>query len=166
MMYHMNTLKYHLERLVIEPVDTHQLQECGNGYCLTHRCLTNTINNMEDFNNHSMSETCTMCNTISAIINDLVRMQQNLDFMDENVKGVTQLKNRMKSVFTTLKSNQYEVADLIGRSYHEGDNMTATFELNETMPTGTNRIKRVIKPQISFQGKMIHAAEVVVEYNE
>lgn len=107
-----------------------------------------------------------MCNTISAIINDLVRMQQNLDFMDENVKGVTQLKNRMKSVFTTLKSNQYEVADLIGRSYHEGDNMTATFELNETMPTGTNRIKRVIKPQISFQGKMIQAAEVVVEYNE
>ena len=101
-----------------------------------------------------------------AIVNDLIRMQQNLDFMDEGIHGVTQLKNRIKSVFTTLRSNQYEVPDLIGRSYHEGDNMTATFELNKAMPPGTNRIKRIIRPQISFQGKMIQAAEVVVEYNE
>lgn len=121
---------------------------------------------MESHNNNSSSETYTMDKTIMAIINDLVRMQQNLDFMDESIKGVTQLKNRMKSVFTTLRSNQYEVPDLIGRSYHEGDNMTATFELNEAMPAGTNRIKRVIRPQISFQGRMIQAAEVVVEYNE
>ena len=120
---------------------------------------------MERYNN-SPSEAYTMSNVIMSIINDLVRMQQNLDFMDESIKGVTQLKNRIKSVFTTLSSNQYEVPELIGRSYHEGDNMTVAFELNESMQPGTNRIKRIIKPQISFQGKMIQAAEVVVEYNE
>jgi len=103
---------------------------------------------------------------VLSIINDLVRMQQNLDYMDDSIKGVSQLKNRLKSVFTTLQSNQYEVPSLVGRSYHEGDNMIGTLELNEEMEPGTNRIKRVIKPQVSYQGKLIQAAEVVIEYNE
>lgn len=103
---------------------------------------------------------------VLSIINDLVRMQQNIDCMDEKAKGVPQLRNRIKSIFTTLQSHQYEVADLRGRSYHEGDNLLATFELNETIPVGTNRIKRVIKPQVSYQGKLIQVAEVVVEFHE
>jgi len=103
---------------------------------------------------------------ILAVINDLVRMRQNLDFMDDTVKGVPQLRNRLKSIFATLTSYQYEVPNLVGRSHHEGDNMVGTFELNEAMPSGTSRIKRVIKPQVSYQGKLIQAAEVVIEYNE
>jgi hypothetical protein len=103
---------------------------------------------------------------VLSIINDLVRIQQNLDFMDDSVKGVSQLRNRVKSIFATLSTNQYEVPDLVGRSFHEGDNMVGTLELNQEMPSGTNRIKRVIKPQVSFQGKLIQAAEVIIEYNE
>lgn len=112
---------------------------------------------MDSVHNHGL--------TLS-IINDLVRMQQNIDNMDENVKGVSQLRNRIKSIFTTLQSHQYEIPNLIDRVYHEGDNMLGSFELNETMPAGTNRIKRVIKPQVSYQGKLIQVAEVLVEYNE
>lgn len=103
---------------------------------------------------------------VLSIINDLVRMQQNLEHMDETTKGVSQLKSRLKSIFTTLKSRQYEVLDLIGHSYHEGDNMIVTLELNEEMASGTNRIKRVLKPQVSYNGKLIQAAEVIIEYNE
>ncbi len=44
--------------------------------------------------------------------------------------------------------------------------MIGTMELNDGLKPGTNRIKRVIKPQVSYQGKMIQAAEVVIEYNE
>ena len=103
---------------------------------------------------------------ILAIINDIVRMKQNLDHMDGSVKGMSQLNNRMKSIFTTLLSNQYEIPDLVGRTYNEGDNMVCTLELNEELPKNQNRIKRVIKPQVSYQGKLIQAAEVVIEYNE
>ena len=99
------------------------------------------------------------------IINDLVRMRQNLDFMDDSIKGVSQLKNRIKSIYGTLSSHQFEIPDLTGRSYHEGDNMIVTFENNPDMQPSTNRIKRVIKPMVSYQGKMIQAAEVIVEYN-
>ena len=100
------------------------------------------------------------------IINDLVRMRQNLDYMDDSVKGVSQLKNRIKSIFTTLNCNQYEIPDLTGHLYHEGDNMIVTLELNPDLQPATNRIKRVIKPQVSYKGKLIQAAEVIIEYNE
>ena len=100
------------------------------------------------------------------IINDLVRMRQNLEFMDDSVKGVSQLKNRIKSIYATLNSNQYEIPELVGHSYHEGDNMIGTMELNPELPPATNRIKRVVKPQVSYQGKLIQAAEVIIEYNE
>ena len=105
-------------------------------------------------------------NIVLSIIDDLVIMQQNLDYMDNTIKGVSQLKNRIKSIFTTLNSYQYEIPDLIGRTYHEGDNMIGSLELNPDLPLGANRIKRVLKPQVSFQGKLIQAAEVIIEYNE
>lgn len=101
-----------------------------------------------------------------AIANELVRMQQNLDYMDATIKGVSQLKNRVKAMFTTLSSKQYEIPELLGMPFHEGDNMIASMELNEELHHGTSRIKRVIKPQISYQGRIIQPAEVVVEYNE
>lgn len=101
-----------------------------------------------------------------SVANELTRIQQNLSHMDEKVKGVSQLKNRAKAILTTLNSKQYDIPDLLGREYHEGDNCNATMELNEDLDSGVCRIKRVIKPQVSFGGKVIQQAEVVVEYNE
>lgn len=101
-----------------------------------------------------------------AVANELTRIQQNLNFMDPTVKGVSQLKNRAKAIMTTLNSKQYDIPDLLGKVYNEGDNIIATTELNEDMKEGTNRIKRVIRPQVSYKGKLIQAAEVFVEFNE
>lgn len=101
-----------------------------------------------------------------AVANELTRIQQDLNFMDPTVKGVSQLKNRAKAIMTTLNSKQYEIPDLLGKVYNEGDNIIATMELNEDMKEGTNRIKRVIRPQVSYKGKLIQAAEVFVEFNE
>lgn len=101
-----------------------------------------------------------------AVANELTRIQQNLNFMNPTVKGVSQLKNRAKAIMTTLNSKQYDIPDLLGKVYNEGDNIIATMELNEDMKEGTNRIKRVIRPQVSYKGKLIQAAEVFVEFNE
>lgn len=103
---------------------------------------------------------------ILSIVNDLTRMQQIINNMDDSAKGVSQLRNRMKAIFTTLATNSYEIPDLIGKAYHEGDNMIGTMELNEDLEPGSNRIKRVLKPQVSHNGKLIQAAEVVIEYND
>ena len=101
-----------------------------------------------------------------AVANEIARIQQNLNHMDQSVKGVSQLKNRVKAIVTTLKSKQYDIPDLLGKEYHEGDNLSVTMELNEELEIGKSIIKRVIKPQVSYAGKLIQEAEVVVEYNE
>lgn len=101
-----------------------------------------------------------------AVANEMARIQQNLNHMDSSVKGVSQLKNRAKAIMTTLNSKQYDIPELLGRTYHEEENMIVTMEYNEDLQEGNNRIKRVIKPQVSYAGKIIQHAEVVVEYNE
>ncbi len=101
-----------------------------------------------------------------AMANELTRIQQNLNHMDSSIKGVSQLKSRAKAILTILNNKRYDIPDLLGEEYHEGDSMVATMELNEDMKIGTNRIKRVIKPQVSYAGKLIQSAEVIVEYNE
>lgn len=120
-----------------------------------------SINHSKDNNSEELDHSL-----VITIANEMARIQQNLNHMDEHVRGVSQLKNRVKAIMTTLNSKQYEITDLLGKSYHEGDNMIATMEYNENLEVGTNRIKRVIKPQVSYAGKIIQQAEVVVEYNE
>lgn len=103
---------------------------------------------------------------VKSIATEVVRIEQNLAFMDPKTKGVSNLKNRASAIKSTLQSKGYEIPSLIGETYHEGDNMKPTMELDEELPVGTYVIRRVMKPMILYKGKMIQAAEVVVAYNE
>lgn len=103
---------------------------------------------------------------VKSIATEVVRIEQNLAFMDQKTKGVSILKNRASAIKSTLQSKGYELPSLIGETYHEGDNMKPTMELDEELPVGTYVIRRVMKPMILYKGKMIQAAEVVVAYNE
>ena len=103
---------------------------------------------------------------VTSIANELARIDQNLEHMDSSVKGVSQLKHRADAIRTTLNTRGYEMPALLGTKYHEGYNMVATMELDEELEPGTQIIRRVIKPQINYNGKMIQAAEVVVAFNE
>ena len=51
-------------------------------------------------------------------------------------------------------------------SYNSGMNMVATLEFDESVESGKQIIKRIIKPQVNFEGKMIQAAKVTVAFNE
>ena len=103
---------------------------------------------------------------VISVANELARIDQNLAHMDSSVKGVTQLKHRADAIRTTLNARGYEMPTLLGTSFHEGYNMIATMELDEDLEPGTQIIRRVIKPQINYNGKLIQAAEVVVAFNE
>lgn len=103
---------------------------------------------------------------VLSIATEVARIEQNLAYMDSKTKGVSNLKNRASAIKTTLQSRGYEIPTLIGETYHDGDNMIPTMELDEELPVGTQIIRRVMKPMVLFKGKLIQAAEVVVAYNE
>ena len=103
---------------------------------------------------------------VISIVNEVARIEQNLSNMDTSVRGVSNLKNRAAAIIASLRSKGYEFPKLLGERFSDGDNMIATMELDESLPAGTQIIKRVVKPQVMYKGKMIQAADVVVAYNE
>lgn len=103
---------------------------------------------------------------VKSIATEVARIEQNLAFMDSKIKGISNLKNRASAIKTTLQARGYEIPSLIGETYHDGDNMDPTMELDEELPIGTQIIRRVMKPMVLYNGKLIQAAEVVVAYNE
>lgn len=103
---------------------------------------------------------------VVALANELFRMHQNLLNMDSTVKGVPNLKNRVESMLAILRTKGYDIPNLLGETFHEDYNMIASMELDEDLEPGTKIIKRVIKPQVNYNGKMLQAAEIIVAYNE
>lgn len=100
------------------------------------------------------------------IANEIVRIEQNLAFIDPQIKGISNLKNRATAINDRLRSKGYEIPKLVGEKYIDGTNMKTTMELDEDLPVGTQIIRRVHKPMVMYNGEMIQAAEVVVAYNE
>jgi hypothetical protein len=100
------------------------------------------------------------------IADEVVRIQMNLTNMEQSVKGVSNLKNRVTAIMDNFLANGYEIVDLLNKPYDQGMNLVATMEPDENLETGKQIIKRIIKPQINFKGEMIQAAQVVVAYGE
>lgn len=100
------------------------------------------------------------------IANEIVRIQQNLNHMDENIKGHKQLSRATQSILNNLQTNGYEIPPLLGTPFDKNQNMIATMELDENLAPGTSVIKRVVKPMVKYNGTMIQAAEVYVGFND
>lgn len=96
------------------------------------------------------------------VADEIVKNNANLSRMDESIKGHKQLKRSMHKLEKTLSANGYELIDMFNMPYNEGMNVIATFVPDDTLEDGEAIISRIIKPHISYKGKMIQAAEVQV----
>ncbi|MGV9003249.1 hypothetical protein [Flavobacterium sp.] len=100
------------------------------------------------------------------VADEVTRILMNLEVMDKEIKGYKQLKKYSESILDNLKAYGYEIPQLIGVNYNSGMNMVATLEFDESVESGKQIIKRIVKPQVNFDGKMIQAAKVTVAFNE
>lgn len=100
------------------------------------------------------------------VADEVTRILMNLEVMDKEIKGYKHLKKYSESILDNLKAYGYEIPQLIGINYNSGMNMVATLEFDESIESGKQIIKRIIKPQVNFEGKMIQAAKVTVAFNE
>ncbi len=100
------------------------------------------------------------------VADEVTRILMNLEVMDKEIKGYKHLKKYSESILDNLKAYGYEIPQLIGMNYNSGMNMVATLEFDDSVESGKQIIKRIIKPQVNFEGKMIQAAKVTVAFNE
>ncbi|SEH76260.1 hypothetical protein SAMN02927937_01285 [Paenimyroides aquimaris] len=100
------------------------------------------------------------------VADEVTRILMNLEVMDKEIRGYKHLKKYSESILDNLKAYGYEIPVLIGQPYSPGLNMVATLEFDENVEQGRQIIKRIIKPQVNYNNKMIQAAKVIVAFNE
>jgi len=116
-----------------------------------------TVNNKAIDPDHSLAK---------KIADEMVKMQMNISYMDQSVRGLRQLKIALTNMHDNFKANGYEITELLGKPYHDGMNMEASKELDLSLRSGDQVIRRIIKPEILFNGNNIQQAQVIVAYNE
>jgi hypothetical protein len=102
---------------------------------------------------------------IIKIINELNRIENNLSQMDPTIKGYKQLMFSIRRIKDNCISNDYQIVDMSGYTYDNGMKVIATFNLDDNLKEGEQKITQVIKPQINYRGKMIQKSEIVVSQN-
>ena len=100
------------------------------------------------------------------VANEMNRMRMNIINMNPDTRGLKQLNRALNNMIDSLQSKGYEIVDLLGKPYDIDMNVLASMEPDEKLEIGEERIRRIIKPQINFEGKTIQAGEVVVGYSE
>jgi len=100
------------------------------------------------------------------VAEEMVKMQMNLAHMDNKIKGHRQLTIAVTNVYDNLRANGYEITELLGKPYTDEMNMQASKEPDLTLNRGEQIIRRVIKPEILYNGNNIQRAEVIVAYND
>ena len=55
---------------------------------------------------------------------------------------------------------------MLGKPYHEGMKVIATFVTDDTLEQGQQIISRIIKPQVNYKQIMIQAAQIEVSQAE
>ncbi|MEO0038337.1 MAG: hypothetical protein RIQ59_1548, partial [Bacteroidota bacterium] len=100
------------------------------------------------------------------VADEIVRFTTNLSRMDESIKGYKQLAASVRKLEQSLNANHYELEDLLNKPYNQGMNIEATLISDEKFKKGESIITRVIKPQITYKGKLIQAAQVEVSQGE
>jgi len=100
------------------------------------------------------------------VAEEMVKMQMNLAHMDSKIRGHRQLTIAVTNVNDNLRANGYEITELLGKPYKDEMNMQASKEPDISLNPGEQKIIRVIKPEILYNGKNIQRAEVIVAYND
>ncbi len=100
------------------------------------------------------------------IADRLTAMETNLYRMDQNTRGLNNLKNLVKSTKENFNANEYEIVEMLGKEYKEGMEVIATFIPSDEIEIGKQIITRVIKPQVNFKGQKIQAAQIEVSIGE
>ncbi len=100
------------------------------------------------------------------VANEMNRMRMNIINMNPETRGLKQLNRALNNMMDSLQGKGYEIVDLLGKSYEKEMNLLASMEPDEKLDVGEERIRRIIKPHINFEGKTIQSGEVVVGYGE
>ncbi|MFT5251135.1 MAG: hypothetical protein ACI87N_000106 [Flavobacteriales bacterium] len=90
-------------------------------------------------------------------------MENNLNRMDQSVKGIKNLRNSISNLKDNLSANGYEMPELLGKKFHQGMKVIVTSSIpDENLEKDSEIITKVLIPQVNYNDKMIQTAQLEV----
>jgi hypothetical protein len=90
-------------------------------------------------------------------------MENNLNRMDQSVKGIKNLRNSIVNLKDNLSANCYEMPELLGKQFHQGMKVIVTSSIpDENLEKDSEIITKVLIPQVNYNDKMIQTAQIEV----
>lgn len=90
-------------------------------------------------------------------------MENNLNRMDQSVKGIKNLRNSISNLKDNLSANGYEMPELLGKQFHQGMKVIVTSSIpDENLEKDSEIITKVLIPQVNYNDKMIQTAQIEV----
>ena len=95
------------------------------------------------------------------LANQINVMENNLNRMDQDVKGLKTLKKSISTLKDNLIANGYEMPELLGKPFNEGMKVIIASTIpDENFDKDYEVITKVLIPQVNFNDKMIQAAQI------
>ena len=95
------------------------------------------------------------------LANQINVMENNLNRMDQDVKGLKTLRKSISTLKDNLIANGYEMPELLGKPFNEGMKVIIASTIpDENFDKDYEVITKVLIPQVNFNDKMIQAAQI------
>jgi hypothetical protein len=88
-------------------------------------------------------------------------MENNLNRMDQSVKGIKNLRNSISNLKDNLSANGYEMPELLGKQFNQGMKVIVTSSIpDENLEKDSEIITKILIPQVNYNDKMIQTAQI------
>ena len=97
------------------------------------------------------------------VADQIATIERSISLIDSKTKGLQRIINSITNLRDNLSANGYEIPELLGKAFKQGDNIVIVSSLSdESAEKGVEIITRIVKPQVNYNNKMIQAAQVEV----
>ena len=101
------------------------------------------------------------------VADEVTRINAFANTLDPTKQEAIALKGSVNKIIDNFRANNYEIVNLLGQKYDERLNIEVVGEdIDPTLKAGEEKITKVIKPLVKFNGKQIQAAQVEISIGQ
>ena len=101
------------------------------------------------------------------VADEVTRINAFANTLDPTKQEAIALKSSVKRIIDNFKANKYEIVDLLGQKYDDRLNIIVVGEsIDSNLNSGEEKITKIIKPLVKFNGKQIQAAQVEISIGQ
>ena len=101
------------------------------------------------------------------VADEVTRINAFANTLDPTKQEAIALKGSVKRIIDNFKANKYEIVDLLGQKYDDRLNIIVVGEsIDSKLNSGEEKITKIIKPLVKFNGEQIQAAQVEISIGQ